>query len=703
MTFVVVAALALSLQEAAGAQAPRALEAQFKAAEYREHVRGDLEGAIDDYRKLARSGDREVAARALLGIGRAYQKLGSAEARVYLDRVVKEYPEQREVVAAARRRLAAFDRPAARDASMPRRLMSTETFIATSITPDGRLAAGTSPGAVQGAVDLMVRDLAGEQMTRLYTAPPEERIWGAVISPDGRLVAFESTDSAAKTIAAKVVSSTADAPPRALLSGSTDTSWVRPLAWTRDSEHVVVIRGRNATGYELHAVAVADGATRLIARGRPGAPPQQVSVSPDGTCLAFMVPNTDQTTQVRVLDLSNGAERTVVHTAAGNRNPVWTPDGAHILYVSDRAGANALWSVRAAGGPGAEPLPVLPDFDGLPLAVSAEGVLFYSKRPGRAWQTMVAQKTSPGSAAVTHVLPGFNPTISPDGQSVASFTGPTAGQGPSVVIRALETGAERRYRPVGLDTTFPPRWTPDGSAVIVHVDAAGDGGNQGGALIALDTKGPQRRLFSRDTATHVRANAAAVSPDGGTLYMVTRMKEPGEAPSGPRRWIGIAALDIATGAEAPIAAFPGEGVSGIVDGMELSPDGRTLALLTRLGGGGGARLFLVGTDGSNLRQLGDRIANGGPSLAWTPDGRSIVISDIDERKVSRTIRIPISGGAPTPDGVDYTRLAGSVPIPSIQPGSGTGVSYSRDGLRLVFGAVAKPTHEVWALELPAVK
>ena len=56
-------------------------EVALRAAMERETVRGDLKGAIEQYKKLAQSKDRALAARALVRMAESYQKLGDGEAQ----------------------------------------------------------------------------------------------------------------------------------------------------------------------------------------------------------------------------------------------------------------------------------------------------------------------------------------------------------------------------------------------------------------------------------------------------------------------------------------------------------------------------------------------------------------------------------------------------------------------------------------------
>ena len=74
-----------------------ALQAAIKT----ETVDGDLKGAIEQYRKLADGSHRAVAAKALVRMGQCYEKLGDAQARQAYDRVVRDFADQKEALAAA--------------------------------------------------------------------------------------------------------------------------------------------------------------------------------------------------------------------------------------------------------------------------------------------------------------------------------------------------------------------------------------------------------------------------------------------------------------------------------------------------------------------------------------------------------------------------------------------------------------------------
>src|SRR6266540_4329383 len=100
-------AVALGAGAMLHAQSARSAEVQLKAAQQKAEVEGDLKGAIEEYKKvIAMAGaNRALAAQALVRMAECYQKLGDAQARAIYDRVVREYADQKDVVAIALMRI----------------------------------------------------------------------------------------------------------------------------------------------------------------------------------------------------------------------------------------------------------------------------------------------------------------------------------------------------------------------------------------------------------------------------------------------------------------------------------------------------------------------------------------------------------------------------------------------------------------------
>ena len=143
----------------------------FEKALYVEEGQGDLPKAIGLYQDIVKGfpENRDVAAKALLHIGLCYEKLGSQEALKTYQRLIADYPGQKEEVALAKERMARLSRTAEPAMWKPKfRKIQTPFRIPQwsggCLSPDGKTLAFGSQDflwtvPIPGKVD---PDLAGE-------------------------------------------------------------------------------------------------------------------------------------------------------------------------------------------------------------------------------------------------------------------------------------------------------------------------------------------------------------------------------------------------------------------------------------------------------------------------------------------------------------------------------------------------------------
>ncbi|HVT15514.1 MAG TPA: protein kinase [Thermoanaerobaculia bacterium] len=233
----------------------------------------------------------------------------------------------------------------------------------------------------------------------------------------------------------------------------------------------------------LWRVDVANGARRLVAEGDAVQP----SWSPHGLRIAYWgIPAGGAR---RVLwtvparaghPLSNGEATRLVDDSYLNWSPVWSPDGRHLYFASDRSGSMNLWRVaideatgKALGEP--EPLSTPAQWSGL-LSLSRDGRrILYATRSGKSNLEKVAFEPAAGQALGTpqaltqgsrHV---HSCDASPDGQWIAVHS--TVPHENLFILRP--DGSDLRQLTNDPYKNRQPRWSPDGSRIVFYSNRGG--------------------------------------------------------------------------------------------------------------------------------------------------------------------------------------------------------------------------------------
>lgn len=371
----------------AGQGADRA-EVQLQAAIKKETFDGDLKGAIEQYKKLADSSNRAVAAKALVRMGecyeKLYEKLGDAEARKAYERVVRDFADQKDALAAARQHLAANSAQSEAGVVVQRIAAFPDNRRYTSISRDGRYLAFTK------ADGIYVHDLVKSEERRIVAKnPQEDSLFSVDLFPDGRRVAyvkvigkysnfrrselyvigadganevllFSRTSSGkdgeilyapaispdGKQVACEVshpgddyrdniyLLDTGGSKPRLLFSGEKN-EYLADIEWAPDGKHLLAGFYNDSPGSSrLVLVSVADGSSRVV-----GAPTEYGLFSPDGRYIAFyQYPYPDLNTKIDegpfVTPVEVGKKVLLVRGTASD--PIWTTDGKRILFRNQR-------------------------------------------------------------------------------------------------------------------------------------------------------------------------------------------------------------------------------------------------------------------------------------------------------------------------------------------------------------------------------
>jgi len=578
--------------------------------------------AIAIYRKLAddRSTPADIAARSLLRVGRCYERLGSTEARKAYERILSQFAGQEAVVAEARQRLTAIS---ANDLNPPeegvvvRKLQGDlQGYVSISLTQDGRYAVIT-----RGRTGLDLLDLITGERKPIHTSTPmsspDEVIMSSAISPDGRRLVVDFPHGASSGELRLLDRNTGAV--RTIMKSDTDFR-LPPEDWFRDGRTVLIrpfsekdLAEKKST---LHLLDVDTGATRsltvpgFVVDARP---------SPDGQFLAYSLTSngaslTREGSKIYVGRI-DGSES---HLIAAPENVLalagWSPDGRHVLYVSDELGTDHLWAARIRdGNPVGEPLSIAKGLaNAQRLTVTASGSVILTIRGRINSYTATVDPSTGAIRGSENVNANVNASVanaiwSPEGKRMVYLTMRPEATGDKVTELYLRETGSRVERKLGSFPLIPRKmsWSPDGKAIIMPriVD------NGSAVYRYWIDDGRSELLVPAKSGEHYAKAFPKLSPDGRTVYYLE-----GAASLAQSKLIRY---DLAAGRGIPIAT--------ISSPFDLAPDGDHLVLSSLDPASKRMTVQVITSDGQPVRELvrlgpDERVM----SLAWAPDGKWIV-------------------------------------------------------------------------------
>jgi tricorn protease len=419
--------------------------------------------------------------------------------------------------------------------------------------------------------DIWVAPAKGGEAHLLVSHPADES--RPLYSPDGARLAFVSTRTG-----------NGDIYVLALASGELkrltfDDGLDQLDAWSRDGRWIYFSSGTHDVGRknDLYRVSV-DGGTPMPVSADRFTNEFQAAPAPDGATLAFAARgNGDQQwwrhghshldeSEIWLLrpakapvppEGSPATYERLVDLNGRNVWPMWMPDGRQLYFMSDRGGAQNIWSVAL----GAKPRQVTKFTDGRVLwpSISYDGkaVVFehdfkiwqLDTKSGEAYALPIALVGSPASPGVAHTtLNTFTDLrLSPDARKILLVA-----HGEVFASSARDGGdAIRVTNTPGPESQVA--WAPDSTRVVYL--------SQRDAVTHLFLYDFAKRAETQLTRSPAPDQAPRFSPDGKTVAFVRDRKE-------------LRAIDLDTKQERVlVAGFFGGGASGFA----WSPDSQWIA------------------------------------------------------------------------------------------------------------------------------
>jgi serine/threonine protein kinase len=182
--------------------------------------------------------------------------------------------------------------------------------------------------------DIWVYDMSLKTQTRITSDAglDADLVW----SPDGRRITFASNRQGTMDIYERSADGTG---PEVKLCGDSDP--VRPMSWSPDGKILAFVKESQSTGDDIWLLSFSDKG-QDSARKFASTPFQerQPVFSPDGMWIAYI---SDEAGEFDVyIQPSNGAGQRRKLSAGGGVEPVWHPNGGELIYYKDKTAFSVL-------------------------------------------------------------------------------------------------------------------------------------------------------------------------------------------------------------------------------------------------------------------------------------------------------------------------------------------------------------------------